>query len=112
MIMLLSGIRNRPLYLLPKRKMELCGEVRTESHALTLLLEIELHLLSGWIMFFILLYFILFYFIFILFYFIVFLVFIGLHPRHMEVTRLGGRIGAVAAGLHHSHSNARMEPRL
>ena len=105
MIMLLSGVRNWPLYLLPKRKMELCGEVRTESHALTLLLEIELHLLSGWIMFFILFY-------FILFYFIVFLVFIGLHPRHMEVTRLGGRIGAVAAGLHHSHSNARMEPRL
>ena len=107
MIMLLSGIRNRPLYLLPKRKMELCGEVRTESHALTLLLEIELHLLSGWIMYFILFYFILFYF-----YFIVFLVFIGLHLRHMEVTRLGGRIGAVAAGLHHSHSNARMEPHL
>ena len=29
------------------------------------------------------------------------------HPRHMEVPRLRGWIGAVAAGLHHSHSTAR-----
>ena len=28
----------------------------------------------------------------------------GLHPRHMKV---GGRIGAAAASLHHSHSKAR-----
>ena len=33
-------------------------------------------------------------------------VFLGPHPRHMEVPRLGGLIGAVAAGLHHSHANA------
>ena len=30
----------------------------------------------------------------------------------MEVPRLGGRIGAAAAGLHHSHSNAGSEPCL
>ena len=30
----------------------------------------------------------------------------------MEVPRAGGRIEAVAASLHHSHSNARSEPRL
>ena len=32
----------------------------------------------------------------------------------MEVPRLlgRGRIGAIAAGLHHSHSNAKLEPHL
>ena len=29
---------------------------------------------------------------------------------HMEGPRLGGQIRAVAAGLRHSHSNARSEP--
>ena len=29
--------------------------------------------------------------------------------RHMEVPRLRGQIGAIAAGLHHSHSNAESE---
>ena len=33
-------------------------------------------------------------------------VFLGLNPRHMEVPRLGGLTGVVAAGLPHSHSNA------
>ena len=41
-------------------------------------------------------------FFFLFFFF--FLVFLGPHPRHMEVPRLGGLIGAVAADLHHSHS--------
>ena len=38
-----------------------------------------------------------------------FLIFLGLHPKHMKVLWLGGwiRAVAVAAGLHHSHSNAR-----
>ena len=39
-------------------------------------------------------------------------VFSGLHPRHMEVPRLGGQIKAIAAGPCHSHSNARSEPHL
>ena len=38
------------------------------------------------------------------YYFLIFLVFLGLHYRHMEVPRLRGQIGAVAACLHHSHS--------
>ena len=33
-------------------------------------------------------------------------VFLELYPQHMEVPRLGGRIRAAVAGLHHSHSNA------
>ena len=33
--------------------------------------------------------------------------FLGPYLRHMEVPRLGGQIRATAAGLHHSHSNAR-----
>ena len=45
------------------------------------------------------------------FYFIFFF-FLGPHPQHMEVPRLGDRIGAVAVGLHHSQDNARPEPRL
>ena len=40
-------------------------------------------------------------------FFFFFLSFLGPHPRHMEVPRLGvGLIGAVAAGLSQSHSNA------
>ena len=40
--------------------------------------------------------------------------FLGPHPGHMQVPRLGARdqIGATAAGLHHSHSNTRSEPCL
>ena len=41
-----------------------------------------------------------------------FLPFLGPHPRYMEVPRLGGLIGAVAAGLHHSHSSVGSNPRL
>ena len=37
-------------------------------------------------------------------------VFLGLHPRHMEIPRLG--VGAVATCLHHYHSNTRFEPHL
>ena len=36
-------------------------------------------------------------------------VFLGPHPGHAEVPRLGGGIGATAAGLCHSHSNAGSE---
>ena len=36
---------------------------------------------------------------------IFYLFFLGLHLQHMEVPRLGGRIRAAPAGLHHSHSN-------
>ena len=42
----------------------------------------------------------------------VFLPFLGLLRWHMEVPRLGGQIGAAAASLHQSHSNAGSEPRL
>ena len=43
---------------------------------------------------------------------------LGSHSRHVEVPRLGGQTGAVAAGLHHSSwqgqifnpSEARIEP--
>ena len=38
--------------------------------------------------------------------------FYGPHLQHMEVPRLGGQIGATAAGLHHSPSNAGSEPPL
>ena len=41
-----------------------------------------------------------------------FFVFLGPHLWHMEVPRLGCPIRAVAAGLHHSYSNARSESRL
>ena len=41
-----------------------------------------------------------------------FFFFLGLHPQHVEVPRLGGLIGAVAAGLCHTHSNARSKPHL
>ena len=39
-------------------------------------------------------------------------VFLGLHPQHMEVPRLRSQIGAVAAGLHLSHSNVGSKPHL
>ena len=39
-------------------------------------------------------------------------VFLGPHPWHMEVPRLGGLIGAVAAGHSHNHSSAGSEPHL
>ena len=39
-------------------------------------------------------------------------VFLGLHLWHMEVPRLGSRIRAIAAGLHHSHSHAGSELHL
>ena len=39
-----------------------------------------------------------------------FFFFLGPHLHHMEVPRLG--IGATAAGLHHSHSDAGSELRL
>ena len=35
----------------------------------------------------------------------IFFSFLGPHPWHMEIPRLGGPIRAAAAGLHHSHSN-------
>ena len=41
-----------------------------------------------------------------------FIVFFGPHLGHMEVRRLRGPFGAIAAGLHHSHSNAGSKPRL
>ena len=46
---------------------------------------------------------------FLLFFYFVFIftllsfVFLGPHPRHMEVPRLGGPIRPTAAGLNHSH---------
>ena len=45
-------------------------------------------------------------------YLFIYLPFLGPHPRHMEVPRLGDPIGAVAASLHPSHSHTRSEPRL
>ena len=50
--------------------------------------------------------------IFFFFFFFWSFVFLGLHLQHVEVPRLGGLIRAVAAGLHHGHSNARSELRL
>ena len=41
-----------------------------------------------------------------------FFYFLGLHPRHMEVPKLGGQTGAAPAGLRHSHSNSGSEPGL
>ena len=38
--------------------------------------------------------------------------FLGLRPWHVEVPRLGGLIGAIAASLYHSHSHTRSEPSL
>ena len=55
---------------------------------------------------------VLFYFYFYLFIFVFLPFFLGLHLRHMEVPKLKGQIRAVAAGLYHSHSNTRSEPRL
>ena len=41
-----------------------------------------------------------------------FCLFLGPHPRHMEVPRLGVYIGAVAAGLRQSRHNTRSKARL
>ena len=51
-------------------------------------------------------------FFFFFFLFLFFLLFLGLHLWHMEVSRLGGPIGAVATGLPHSHSNTGSETHL
>ena len=37
---------------------------------------------------------------------------LGLYPWQMEVPRLGGRIGAIAASLYHSHGNVGSKPHL
>ena len=42
----------------------------------------------------------------------VFLPFLGLLPRHMEIPRLRGLIGAIATSLCQSHSNVGSKPRL
>ena len=47
-------------------------------------------------------------FSFALFYFVLF----GASPAAYGGSQARGRIGAVAAGLHHSHGNARSEPSL
>ena len=39
-------------------------------------------------------------------------VFLGPHPWHMVVPRLGGHITAVAAGLQHNHSHMGSDPHL
>ena len=44
--------------------------------------------------------------------FFFFFCFLGPHPQHMEVPKLGVEIGATAAYLHHSHSNVGFEPCL
>ena len=41
-----------------------------------------------------------------------FFFFSGLHLRHMDIPSLGGLIGTTAAGLYHSHSNARSKLHL
>ena len=41
--------------------------------------------------------------------FFLFICFLGPHLSHMEVPRLGNQIGAIAAGLHRSYSNARSD---
>ena len=41
-----------------------------------------------------------------------FFVFLGLDPKHMEVSRLGCWIRAIAAGLCHSHRTATQDPSL
>ena len=46
----------------------------------------------------------------LLFLFCFVFVFLGPHPWHMEVHRLGVKLGAAAAGLHHSNVGA--EPHL
>ena len=53
-----------------------------------------------------------FWFCFVLLLLFVFLPFLGSLPQHKEVPRLGGRIGAVAAGLLQSHSNEGSETGL
>ena len=39
------------------------------------------------------------------YFFFLLLLFLGMHPWHMEIPRLGGRTGATAASLHHTHGN-------
>ena len=56
--------------------------------------------------------FFLFSFFFFFFFFFVFLPFLGLLLWHMGGSQSRGLIGAVAAGLHQSHSNAGSEPHL
>ena len=53
-------------------------------------------------------------FLFFFFSFFSFLAFcfLGPYPRHMELPRLGGPVGAVTSSLRHSHSNAGSEPCL
>ena len=41
-----------------------------------------------------------------------FVFFSGLHPRHMEVPRLGVELELQPLASHHSHSNTRSEPCL
>ena len=48
----------------------------------------------------------------ILFYLIFVFCLLGLRSPAYGGSQAGGRIGAVAAGLHHSHSNVGSEPRL
>ena len=52
------------------------------------------------------------FYFFISIFFVFLLFFLGPHPWHMGVPRLGIESGAVATGLCHSHSNARSEPHL
>ena len=50
---------------------------------------------------------------FIFYFFFIYLltfVFLGPHPRQMEVPRLGAKLELAAANLCHSHSNAGSEP--
>ena len=49
---------------------------------------------------------------FFFFFFLSLCLFRGHTPWHMEVPRLGGLIGAIAAGLRQSHSNVGPEPCL
>ena len=49
---------------------------------------------------------------FFFFFFFVFLLFLWATPSAYGGSQARGRIGAVAAGLHQSHSNAGSEPRL
>ena len=51
-------------------------------------------------------------FFFITFFFLVFCPFFRAAPAAFGDSQARDPIGAVAAGLHHSHSNARSEPRL
>ena len=52
------------------------------------------------------------YYYYYYYYYWSFLPFLGLLPLAYGSSQARGQIGAVAAGLHHNHSNARPEPRL